>query len=102
MAKQPLPIKLPMAELAAFCRRYRVRELSLFGSVLRDDFGPESDVDVLVDFEPETRVSFVTLTEIERELEELFGRKVDLGPKDALKALIRDEVLASARVLYAA
>ena len=102
MTGATLPIAVPLAAIADLCRRYRVRELSLFGSVLRDDFGPESDVDVLVEFEPGARVTFITLGEMARELETLFGRKVDLGLKSALKPLIRQAVLDSARVVFAA
>jgi predicted nucleotidyltransferase len=79
-----------------------VRELSLFGSALRDDFRPDSDLDLLVEFEPGARVGFLLLGKMERELEGLLGREVDLVPKGGLKPLIRQAVLDSARVLYAA
>lgn len=101
MTEQTLPITVPMAELADFCRRYQVRELSLFGSALRDDFRLDSDIDLLVLFAPQARVSFMTLGRMEQELEQLFGRRVDLVPKDGLKPLIRDEVIRSAQVVYA-
>ena len=101
MTDATLPIAVPLAEIAEFCRRFRVRELSLFGSVLREDFRSDSDVDVLVLFHPEARVGFITLGTMEEELEALFGRKVDLVPKDGLKPVIRDEVIGSALVLYA-
>jgi predicted nucleotidyltransferase len=94
-------IAIPKAEIAAFCRRYKVRRLSLFGSALRDDFGPESDVDVLVDFEPEARVGFLTLSRMARELSELLGRPVDLVPRSGLKPSIREEVLRQEQVIYA-
>ena len=97
---EPLPISLE--ELVPFCRRYQVRELALFGSMLRQDHHPESDVDLLVSFQPAARVTFLTLARMQRELEALLGRKVDLVPKDGLKPVIRDHVLATARVLYAA
>ena len=70
--------------------------------MLGQNYGADSDVDLLVSFEPEARVSFLTLARMQRELETLLGHSVDLVPKDGLKPLIRDQVLATARVLYAA
>jgi predicted nucleotidyltransferase len=96
-----LPLTLP-TDIAEFCQRNQVQELALFGSALTADFGTESDVDLLVTFQPEARVGFLTLARMQRELEELFGRKVDLVPKGGLKPVIRNSVLASARILYAA
>lgn len=93
---------LPLAEIRAICRRYGVRELALFGSALRDDFGPESDLDLLVEFEPDVRIGFMELGRMEQELAALLGRRVDLVPKGGLRPFLRDEVLASARLLYAA
>ena len=95
-------IKVPTEELAELCGQYRIRQLALFGSVLRDDFGPDSDVDVLVEFEPEAHIGFIALSRIQRELSTLLQRPVDLVPKDGLKAKIRQSVLSSAEVLYAA
>lgn len=89
-------------DLTPFCRKYQVQELALFGSALRGDDGPESDVDILVSFRPGAHVTFLTLARMQRELEAMVGRKVDLVPKDGLKALIRDDILATAQVLYAA
>jgi predicted nucleotidyltransferase len=89
-------------QVAAFCREHRIRRLAVFGSVLRDDFGPESDVDVLVEFEPEAPVGFLALARAARELSALLGRRVDLVPQAGLKPLIREEVLAEAEELYAA
>jgi len=99
---EEMPLHIPIEELESLCRRYEVRELALFGSMLRPDQLPESDVDLLVSFQPGARVSFTTLARMQRELEALLGRKVDLVPKDGLKPVIRDHVLATARVLYAA
>jgi uncharacterized protein len=82
--------------------QYRVRRLALFGSVLKDDFGPESDIDILVVFEPDARVSFLTLGRMQRELSTLFNRQVDLVPQEGLKPVIREAVLASAQEVYAA
>ena len=95
-------IALPDRQLSDFCRRYHVRRLALFGSVLREDFRPDSDVDVLVAFETGTHVGFLTLARMQRELSDLFKRPVDLVPMDGLKAVIRESVLSSAQDVYAA
>lgn len=79
-----------------------MQELALFGSVLTGNFGEESDIDLLVTFRPGAHVGFLTLARMRRELEEMSGRRVDLVPKGGLKPAIRDSVLATARVLYAA
>ena len=100
--EKALPLEIPAEPLADFCRRNEVRELALFGSAVTGTFGEKSDVDFLVTFQPGTRVGFLTLARMQRELEGLLGRKVDLVPKGGLKPVIRDSVLASARVLYAA
>ena len=94
-------IAVPDEQVAEFCRRNRIRWLALFGSVLRDDFKPDSDVDVLVEFEPEARVGLIALGEMQHELSNLFTRPVDLVLKNGLKRRIRDSVLASAEVMYA-
>jgi predicted nucleotidyltransferase len=99
---EAVPLHIPFEELSAFCRRYQVRELAIFGSMLRQDYRPDSDIDLLITFKPEARVTFLTLARMQRELETLFGRKVDLVPKDGLKPGIRDHILATAQVLYAA
>jgi predicted nucleotidyltransferase len=100
--EKALPLEIPTEPLADFCRRNEVQELALFGSAVTGAFGEKSDVDFLVTFQPGTRVGFLTLARMQRELESLLGRKVDLVPKGGLKPVIRDSVLASARVLYAA
>lgn len=100
MAEPQIPI--PEKQVAEFCQRNQIRTLSLFGSVLREDFGPDSDVDVLVEFESEARIGFMALGRMQRELADLFGRRVDVVPWDGLKPQIRDSVLGSSRVLYAA
>jgi uncharacterized protein len=100
--KQEAPFQISVEELTSVCQRYQVRELALFGSMLRPDHSPESDVDLLVSFQPAARVTFSTLARMQRELEALLGRKVDLVPKDGLKPVVRDYVLGTARVLYAA
>ena len=92
-------IDIPIAAIAAFCRRNHIRRLALFGSVLRDDFGPDSDVDILVEFEPGTRVG-LRFFGMEQELSDLLGRKVDLNTPGFLSEYYRDEVLAEAEALY--
>lgn len=93
---------LPIEEIIKICRRYPVQKLALFGSVLRDDFNPDSDIDMLVDFAPNASVGLLTLVEMQQTLSELLQRPVDLVPGDGLKPVIRDEVLNSAEVIYAA
>ncbi len=95
-------VNIPADSLEKFCRQYQVRRMALFGSVLRDDFRPDSDIDILVVFEPSARVTFVTLGRMKRELSALFERPVDLVPQEGLKPAIRDAVLASAEEVYAA
>ena len=85
--------------LADFCRRHHIRRLALFGSVLREDFGPQSDVDVLVEFEP-GHVPGLAFFSLEQELAHLLGRKVDLNTPGFLSPYFRDEVLSEAEVLY--
>lgn len=89
-------------DIQTFCQRYQVRELALFGSVLRDDFRTDSDIDVLVEFEPEAQIGFLALARMQRELSTIFRRPVDLVTKTGLKPKIREVVLDSMRVLYAA
>jgi predicted nucleotidyltransferase len=95
-----IAVDIPQAEIEAFCRRHHIRRLALFGSVLRDDFGPDSDVDVLVEFEPGTRVGYFTLVTIQYELAELIGRDVDLLTPGALNPRFRHKVIAGAQVIY--
>jgi len=83
------------------CERYRVKELSIFGSALREDFRKDSDIDLLVEFEPEAQIGFMTLSRIQRELSAILLRPVDLVPKGGLRPKIREMVISSARVLYA-
>jgi len=95
-------LDLPLAEIAALCRRYHVREMALFGSALRPDFRADSDIDLLVDFEPGARVTFITLGQMEEAFESLLGHPVDIIPKSGLKPAVRLVVLAEAQILYAA
>jgi uncharacterized protein len=93
-------IEIPHAEIAEFCRRNRIRRLALFGSVLRDDFGPDSDVDVLVEFEPEAQVGLFELFDMEQELSCILGRQVDMNTPNSLSKYFRDQVLQEAEEQY--
>ncbi len=95
-------IAIDREEIAEFCRAHHIRKLSLFGSVLRDDFGPDSDVDVLVEFEPGHSVGLIRLARIERELSAILGRKADLRTPADLSRYFREEVIGSAEVQHAA
>ena len=92
-------VAVDRSTIAAFCRRHHIRKLSLFGSVLRDDFRPDSDVDVLVEFEP-GHVPGLAFFAMQRELSEILGRKVDLNTPQCLSRYYRDEVIAEAEVLH--
>jgi len=92
-------IEIPKQKIAEFCRKNHIRRLALFGSVLRDDFTPDSDVDVLVEFEPGVRVG-LRFFRIELELCEIMARKVDLNTFGFLSSHFRGDVLAQAEVLY--
>ena len=93
---------LPEEAVASFCRRHHIQRLAVFGSVLRDDFGPDSDVDVLVEFEPGHCVGFITFAAMENELSDLIGRKVDLNTPAGLSPYFRDEALSEAETHYVA
>jgi uncharacterized protein len=96
-------LALDRDRLAGFCRRWRIQELALFGSVLRSDFRPDSDVDVLVTFEPDAPWTLWDLSRMRAELKELFGREVDLIEKKGLRNPFRRRaILADQRVIYAA
>jgi predicted nucleotidyltransferase len=99
-------VKIPSDKLADFCRRNHICKLSLFGSVLRADFSPDSDVDLLVEFIPEAQLTLFDLVRIQEELKELFGREVDLvsrrGVESSRNYIRRQQILDSAEVLYAA
>lgn len=94
-------VQLPLDKIAAICREYGVRELAIFGSALREDFNEQSDLDFLVQFEPDARVGFMELAGLQFAIEDVVGRPVDLVPKNGLKPLIRDDVLDSAQIIYA-
>ena len=96
------PVRLDKQRIAGFCRRSSIVRLSLFGSVLREDFGPHSDVDVLVEFEPDVVVTLLDMARMEDELTEMLGHSVDLRTPQELSRYFRDRVLATAVVHYAA
>ena len=102
--KSSICIPVPKDQLAAFCEKWQVDKLALFGSVLRDDFRPNSDVDVLVDFAPASEHSLRDLTAMTRELEAIFGRSVDLVERRAVEHsdnyIRRRHILESAEVIY--
>ena len=95
----PSNVMIDQQQLAAFCRRWEIDELSLFGSVLREDFHPDSDVDVLIAFAPESKPTLFDLVEMKEELERLFGRRVDLVTKRGIEGsrnwLRRTAILAT-------
>ena len=99
-------IKLDMEKIGEFCRKWSIAEFALFGSVLREDFGPESDVDVLVAFAPGSRVTLFDLAYMEDELAAILGRKVDVvlkrGIERSSNRIRRKAILSSAEVIYAA
>ena len=97
-----ITLNMPRATIAEFCKRNHIRKLSLFGSVLRGEASPESDVDFVVEFEPTATPGFFGLARMERELSGILGgRKADLRTPSELSRYFRDEVLAQARVQYA-
>jgi uncharacterized protein len=100
-----IAIDIPEDRIAAFCRKWQIREVSLFGSILRDDFGPDSDVDVLVDFEPTAALSLLDMIAAEQELAGILGRPVDLVDRTAVERsenwIRRRHILEGARTIYA-
>jgi hypothetical protein len=101
-----IQIALPQAEIEAFCQRWQITRMELFGSVLREDFRPDSDVDVLVTFAPDVKLTFANLMQIESELESIFRRRVDVGTRRSVEEdrnyLRRHIILDSSRVIYEA
>ena len=100
-----IPIELLMQQIAEFCQRWQVIEFPLFGSVLRDDFRPDSDVDIMVQFHPDAYPRFRTLDQMEAELKIIFNREVDLITREGIEASRNDlrcrEILSSMQVIYA-
>lgn len=93
---------MPMDRIAVFCRRNGICRLALFGSVLRDDFGPDSDVDMLVEFVPSRTPGLFTLARMQADLSDLIGRNVNLRTPNELSKYFRDKVIAGARCIHAA
>src|SRR5690349_877550 len=98
----PANIDIPSDRIRGFCERHGVRRLSIFGSALRDDFRPDSDVDVLVEFAPGETPSLLDLGGMQVELTEMLGREVDLKTPGFLSPRIREQIARSAKVEYAA
>jgi predicted nucleotidyltransferase len=94
-------IELPKERIEEFCKRHYIRKLSLFGSALRDDFTPESDLDILVEFDTAHIPGLIRLAGMEIELTSILGRKVDMRTAQDLSRYFRDEVLNSSKVQYA-
>ena len=94
-------ISIPKEQIAEFCRKHYIRKLALFGSVLRDDFGPKSDIDVLVEFEP-GKTPGLAFFAMQDELSQVLGYPVDLNTSQCLSRYFRDEVLAEAEAIYVA
>ena len=97
-----LPIEIDQKQLAAFCRKHHLTKLALFGSVLTDLFGPDSDVDVLFEYDPQHVPSLFDVAGMEEELGEILGRRADMRTPNDLSRYFRDEVVRTARVEYAA
>jgi len=97
-----LPIHVDPDTIAEFCRRHHIRKLAFFGSVLRDDFGPESDVDVLVEFEPGYRLGLFELIRTQRGFSDMIGREADFRTPEDLGRYMRARVMAESEVQYAA
>ena len=97
-----LRFEIEHERIAEFCRRNPIRRLAFFGSVLRDDFGPQSDVDVLAEFAPQAQVTLIDMVRMQDELSEIIGRRVDLRTKGFLSRYFREEVVAEAEVEFVA
>ena len=99
-------IHIPRSQIDSFCHRWLVSELALFGSVLREDFGPDSDVDVLIQFQPQARHTLLDMARMEEELRQIFGRDVDLVERSAVEQsrnhIRRNAILQSAESIHAA
>src|SRR5436190_23280015 len=96
-------IELPLEQIKVFCAKWKIREFSLFGSVLREDFAPQSDIDVLVSFQPDAPWNLWDLVSMQEELRGILGREVDLIEKEGLRnPFRRHEILNTRRVVYAA
>jgi len=97
---KPKRVNITEDQIADFCQTNHIKKFAFYGSVLRDDFRPDSDIDVLVEFEPNQPIGLMEVVGMERRLSELIGRKVDLRTPKDLSRYFRDEVVAKAEVLY--
>lgn len=97
-----LPIEIPKTPIREFCEKYHIQRFALFGSVVRDDFTPNSDVDVLIEFKPGHCVGLIAFAGLENELSDLLGRKVDLNTQGFLSPYFREDVFAEAETVYVA
>jgi hypothetical protein len=97
----PKTIRIPKAKIASFCKKHHIRRLALFGSVLRPDFGPESDIDILVEFEPD-HIPGLAFFGMQDELSKIFGRKVDLNTPGFLSKYFREQIMREVKDLYPA
>lgn len=106
MTKRELPIEIPYDSIIEFCKKWQIIEFALFGSVLRDDFGPDSDIDVLVKFSEKAQTTLFDMVDMKNELETIFGRTVDLlsrrGVESSRNPIRKNAILNSAELLYAA
>ncbi|MEW6287153.1 MAG: nucleotidyltransferase family protein [Chloroflexota bacterium] len=104
--RQKTKVRIPRKKLVEFCRRWKIAEMALFGSVLRDDFRANSDIDILVSFKPKARISLFDMLRMQNELKELFGRDVDLVERTAIEKnenyIRRKSILEHTKVIYAA
>jgi len=97
---KPERINITESQISDFCQSNHIRKFAFYGSVLRDDFRPDSDIDVLVEFEPNQPIGLMEVVRMERRLSELMGRKVDLRTPQDLSRYFRDEVVAEAEIMY--
>jgi uncharacterized protein len=95
-----IQVEIPVDEIVTLCKRYPVRSLALFGSVFREDFHPDSDIDMLVEFPPEARAGCFTMGKMQVDPSELLGREVDLKTTEDLSQYFRQKVIEAAQVLY--
>jgi predicted nucleotidyltransferase len=106
IVRPKIKVAIPRKKLGTFCRRWNISELAFFGSVLREDFRPDSDIDLLVSFAPNAKVSLFDLVHMQNELKEIFGREVDLVKRRAIEKsenyIRRKNILQNTRVIYAA
>lgn len=96
-----IQIEIPKEKLAEFCKRNHIRKLSIFGSALRENLGPDSDIDILVEFDPDNIPGLIRLAGMENELSEILGRKVDIRTAQDLSRYFRQDVIKSSEVQYA-